>query len=295
MKFFNTFKKLLLLFIFCAISPLVAQTNELDESQQYHTQEFKKKHQIKEIHQYQYNVRGDSLPKTIRYYDRNGLLLNTIKYEIESGKLNVTRYVNTYNSDSLLVKTTGYAGAQSVNNISSLLKFEYNENGNKIACQSLDKKGKFSKPVKYEYDDQNRLVKIYNFGRKKYVLTRHNIYDSNGNIVKVKYYTISGNFMYALDYSYDKNNRLIACYVNGGLYFKNTWNIKNQLSEVNYTTSSLTTINGELSVDGNQKKYQYEYDDIGNLLSIKTFENKVLIEHVKYFYKTFEDGYSYTK
>ncbi|MDT8347459.1 MAG: hypothetical protein RQ756_06630 [Flavobacteriaceae bacterium] len=295
MKTFITIKILLIFFLLGILNPIIAQTEELDENLAYHTEEFRKKHHIKEVHQYEYNLKtGDSIPKFMKYYDSNGVLIKWIDYKIESGKLTSTRYFNTFNEDSLVIRTTGYVGKLSPNNVKSVLAFDYNDEGNKTACQSTNDNGEVSSRIKYEYDELNRLAKVYNLDHhNKLVLTRHNVYDKKGNLVKVKHYTIRGTFAYAFNYKYDKDNRLTACYVRNKLYFKNTYNSKNLLTEVTYSSSSFTTINGNLSSNGIQKKYLYQYDDIGNLLEIKTLHNDNLIKQVKYFYETFEGQYTF--
>lgn len=106
------------------------------------------KNKIKEIITYQYNEKGDSINTGIDIYDKNGNHLEDLRLE---GNKIVFKYLIENNEKNWMTKQTGY---KDNGEISSILLYEYDENGNQITYKQVKEDGEILGHQKRNYNEK---------------------------------------------------------------------------------------------------------------------------------------------
>ncbi len=134
-----------------------------------------------------------------------------------------------YNEHGDVIRLTLSDPKYSYGDVTYSYEYVYDENGNVLKKSETDDEYGTVQVTEYEYDDQNRIVKIIEEDH-----TTENVYDDAGNVIK-ETKTVGGERVHVSEYTYDDHG--------------------NKLS---YTE----TYNGELE---RTEEYSYEYNEHGDI------------------------------
>lgn len=268
-------KKLLIIILF-----ICSNMNAQNENQK--KKELIIHNNINEILTYQYNEKGDSIQVGIDIYDIKG---NHIKDVRLKGGVVVFKYLIEYNEKKLMIKQTGYKGN---GDISSVLLYEYDHNGNQISYQQVRENGEILGHQKRKYNSQNQNTELYNFdkGINDFFLSFKFYYNDNGLYKSTERCNYKGERISSSDYEYENGNLIKLISRNNGNKNKNLYeyDTKDRLIEKKYRRKRNVILNGKKNVL-KQWKETFEYDTENNLISKFSSGNRLNFKVEKYFYK----------
>jgi YD repeat-containing protein len=244
---------------------------------------------IKSVTVYEHNVNDTSILQTIKF-DSLGNLLNS-RWFLKDGNSNY--WTHSYNQTGKLLRKSNSTWVQtepiSFDNPAPLRKivqsnhdYEY-ESGKlkKVVCDSAAYAFEGSKFQIYEYDKRELLTLISYYTEDTTLAKKERYeYDQIGN--KSKYYLYfcpDCDLIYSEAYAYDSLNQMIEKTVQhisehtemvGNFYLYNQDGNRIRRKEVSDRNSPTTT-------------YQYEYDDLGRLMTLTLINNALPNEHVLHF------------
>ncbi len=213
----------------------------------------------------------DSLLTGKDFYNRKGKHTTAVKYN-KDGEIRNRRSME-YNSKELMDKLTLYNKSDS---ISTILIYEYDKNGNRIAYKGFDPNKILLRHSKIVYNGKNMQTKRYNKQKNKdtFYLNREYFYNENEQRTKIKEYNPNGRLIRIYDDEYDENGNIIAAYVT-----------INGIKELN-RVSQFNDENLPIEIIFHHRNYtvHYKYDGKNNLIEENTFQNDGLIKIIKYHY-----------
>ena len=184
-----------------------------------------------------------------------------------------------------MIKQTGYKGN---GDISSVLLYEYDHNGNQISYQQVRENGEILGHQKRKYNSQNQNTELYNFdkGINDFFLSFKFYYNDNGLYKSTERYNYKGERISSSDYEYENGNLIKLISRNNGNKNKNLYeyDTKDRLIEKKYRRKRNVILNGKKNVL-KQWKETFEYDTENNLISKFSSGNRLNFKVEKYFYK----------
>ena len=127
---------------------------------------------------------ADSILVGIAYqYDENNHITKTISYDVSGGRLsNAISYYQLhkcYENGNIAESHLYIHGKE----LTSIDKYQYDENGNKIRCDTYSPEGEFEFYTIYEYGEEGNLIYETLFDEDGYRL-RHIEYNEYGDMIK---------------------------------------------------------------------------------------------------------------
>ncbi|HET8885820.1 MAG TPA: hypothetical protein VFM70_05650 [Salinimicrobium sp.] len=266
-----------LLFILLTVSFSVYAQNENQKKK-----ELILSNHIKEKITYQYNEHADSVQTGIDIYDIRGNHIQDLRLE---GDTVVFKYIIEYNEKDLMTKQTGY---EENGDISSVLLYEYDENGNRISYRQLDDTGGILGHQKRKYNALNQNTELYNLDKKsnEFYLSYKFFYNDNGLYQSTETYNSDGKLISTTEYEYDNGNLVKLIRRLNGRKYKTSYEYDSQgrIIKKKYHRKRNVILNGKKIVL-NQWEEKFEYDDENNLILKISSGNGLNFQIEKYFYK----------
>jgi hypothetical protein len=235
-------------------------------------QKLRMNNRISEKQEYEFNLNtNDSILKDIDFYNKQGKHIKDNRFD-ENGEIRY-QYIIEYNSDGLMTKQTGY---KKIGEISTILTYNYDENGNRTENFQHNPDGKLLVHQKRIYKN-NLNTELYNKNVKldNFFLSYKYHYDNDGILKKTERFIANGKKVSTSIYV-NKDNSLFI-YENkkrkGNLYLTKKYNEIGQIIEMIYSNV--------------KKRIEYKYDAENNLIEKLVFVNDEIDSKTKYFYKKF--------
>ena len=267
-------KKLLVIILFISFN--INSQNESQEKKDLITN-----NNINEILTYQYNEKGDSIQTGIDIYDIKGNHIKDLR--LKGGKV-VFKYLIEYNEKNLMTKQTGY---NETGEISSILLYEYDDNGNQVSYKQVRENGEILGYQKRKYNSQNQNTELYNFNKKsndfylsyKFFYNNYNLYDSTES------YNSTGKLINKSEYKYENGNLIKLVSTSNNKKYKTSYEYddKEHLIDKKYHRKRNVILNGK-KIILKQWKETFEYDYENNMISKISSGNGLNFKIEKYFY-----------
>ena len=267
-------KKLLVIILFISFN--INSQNESQEKKDLITN-----NNINEILTYQYNEKGDSIQTGIDIYDIKGNHIKDLR--LKGGKV-VFKYLIEYNEKNLMTKQTGY---NETGEISSILLYEYDDNGNQVSYKQVRENGEILGHQKRKYNSQNQNTELYNFNKKsndfylsyKFFYNNYNLYDSTES------YNSTGKLINKSEYKYENGNLIKLVSTSNNKKYKTSYEYddKEHLIDKKYHRKRNVILNGK-KIILKQWKETFEYDSENNMISKISSGNGLNFQIEKYFY-----------
>lgn len=239
------------------------------------------KNNIKEIITYQYNQKGDSIKTGIDIYDAKGNHKEDLRVK---GDKVIFKYLIEHNDKNQMIKQVGY---NDEGNISSILLYEYDDNGNQTSYKQVKEDGKILNQQKRLYNNKNQNTELHNFNKKTndFYLSYKYTYNDNNQYKTIESFNAHKKLTSSAEYFYE--NGFLIKYISkrNGKKYKTSYenNSKGLLIEKKYFRKRNVILNGEKTVLKQwEEKFQYNTKD--NLISKVSSGNGTAFKIEKYFY-----------
>lgn len=230
------------------------------------------KNRIGEKLTYKFNLEtNDSILIDQDFYNKNGKHIKDTRFN-EKGEIRYY-YIIEQNSKGLMKKQTGYKFGE----ISTILTYEYDENGNRTDNFQHKSDGTLLIHQKRTYNKKNLNTKLYNKQKNSddYFISNKYYYNKNGKYSKIKSFNPKGKLVHVSKYEYDKKG-------NKSKFYNIMGNNKDLI--ISYEYDNRNNLIKRLFIKSN-KYIEYKYDSENNLIEEKTFANNVLTKKIKFNYK----------
>ena len=277
-------KFLLVLFLFL-INNLFAQSYNVYKVKKSNPEDLKNeeniriKNNISESFEYthQINSTKDSILKSHKTYNRNGLLLTSV---IFSSKQDTINYLCNKYENEQLIQSNIWLKTGKTFDFNYTTNYKYNVKGNNIETKEID----INNNIVYrrtEYDNNNSRRALYTKRSNKtdFSLTQEYFYSKKNKLIKTKTYFPNGNLQEEEIFKYDKLGNLINNYqiFNGE---------KGTIHFYSYDKNNNQIESGFKSLDMYVTKY--EYDKNNNIVKITYLKNDSITSIRTIIYKKFD-------
>jgi len=240
------------------------------------------KNNIKEILTFEYNEKGDSIQTGIDVYDINGSHIEDLR--LKSNKVTF-KYLIEHNEKNLMTKQTGH---KENGEISSILLYEYDDNGNQITYKQVRENGEILGHQKRTYNDKNQNIELYNLDKKtnEFYLSYKFYYNDIDLYNSTESFNSNGKLISSSDYVYEDGNLIKLTSITNGKKYKTShkYDSKGRLIEKKYHRKRNVLFNGK-KIILKQWEEKFEYDNEDNLISKISSGNRINFKIEKYFYK----------
>ena len=239
------------------------------------------KNNISEILTYQYNQNGDSIQTGIDIYDKKGNHIEDLR--LKRGKV-VFKYLIEYNEKNLMTKQTGY---KKNGEISSILLYDYDDNGNQTSYKQVKENGEILGHQKRKYNSKNQNTELYNFNKKNndFYLSSKYFYNNENQYDYTESYNSTGKLINKSKYEYEDGN-LIKLISKSKKKYKTSYEYdqKSRLIKKNRNRKRTVILNGKkIILKKWNEKFEYHFED--NIISKISSGNGINFIIEKYFYK----------
>ncbi len=167
----------------------------------------------------------------------------------------------------------------SEDNITSIIKEEYDTNGNIINYIEYDESNNISCHNEYSYNENNIKIKFISYYSNGTIKEQYE-YDANGNVIESMIYNEKGDIISQKTSEYEedgsihilelgKNNRTNTLYVECEYFYDSNWNI---LKEITYDESEEALYQTEFLYDGQKLMVETDTDIDSNYISKAVYE-----------------------